>query len=95
MKYSGLIIALIFPICGAEKINWGFGEPLDWKFKSANQSVKQEPQTARKEVPPNLHKSNVVTPYIIERYVEPEIIYTKPRYIRYYRTTEYLCKPCK
>lgn len=92
MKYSGLIVALIFPICGAEKINWGFGEPLDWKFNSTNQSVKQKPTT---EVRPNSNIPNVVTPYVIERYVEPEIIYTQPRYIRYYRTTEYLCKPCK
>lgn len=94
MKQLFFVVASLL-LCGAEKINWAMTERLDWKFE--DKTVPPQPKKTNVEPAekPPVAEKKVVTPYIIEYQYIPEIIYTQPRSVRYYRTTEYLCKPCK
>lgn len=95
MKYLGIIFVAIPLLFGAEKINWALTEKLDWKFenKTVAQPIPKKKSEATKQEPAKT--TQIVTPYVVEYQYLPEIIYTQPRTIRYYRATEYLCKPCK
>ena len=97
MKYAILFLGLLFATCGAEKINWKLTNGLDWSLLDA-QKIKPKPQEVVKKDPakklPEISPKAPLEPQILY-YYDPQIIYTQPKSIRYYRYPENLWRSCK
>lgn len=97
MKYAAVILGFLFATCGAEKINWKLTDNIDWSLIDT-QKPKSKPQDSTKKDPAkSLPPINPKAPLELKPYFyyEPQIIYTQPRSILYYRHPEYFWRSCK